>query len=439
MNELIVLLVILFLTVIGYLLIRGFNLLTNKNKLFVISCSYGLGVGVIAMQLFIYSGLSIPWKIETLMSPWVIFIIWILFKKRSMVKLSMPQIAKLKLFDKLLLLGILLALSYVIFEALIRPVTVWDAWAIWLLKSKIFFIDGKINPEMLNYVRSDYPLVVSLLGTFVYIVLGHVNDTAVLLMSVAFYFFLGLAFFAALKKEYGVTYALLFTFIYVTMQNFIRHGGRMEAGQADLPVAYYSFISLLLLFEYIKKGNWKVLLLLNIFLAIGSLVKFEGIPMAIVICSLIINYILKKKVYRHLLFLLFWIVPLIDWQIYKKINHINYDYFMAHPLVFSSSKIANSIWGTIKELFNLRSWGMLWISYWYAIMFLGVKNNRLIIINLILLTQIILYVLLYMFMVGNDPQSSGERLLLHVAPLAIYYIAILIERKFPFFYKILTK
>jgi hypothetical protein len=433
MSEIIVLLLILFLAVIGYTVIWGFNLIPYKDKLFAISCSYGLGVGLVCMQLYLYSRIGISWNIWSVLSPWAILIPIILFKERKRITLSLPKLPKLTVYDKLLLFGIFLALSYVIFEALIRPVAVWDAWAIWLLKAKIFFIDGKINPQILDYVRSDYPLVVSLLGTFIYIILGNVNDTAVLLTSTAFYFFLGLSLFAVIRKKYGITYALLFTFLFATMQNFIRHGGRMEAGQADLPIGYFAFCSTILLLEYIKKSSVRVLVLLNMFLAIGSLVKFEGIPIAIVIEIFIVNHILKHKLYKQFPVLLFWIVPLFDWQIYKKINHLTYAYFIAHPFILSSSKMFNAVWGMIKEMITVKSWYILWISYIYALFSFGIKDKYLFILNVIILSQIGLYIVLYMFTLGNDPESSAERLLVHIAPLVFYYLAIIVDGKLPAF------
>src|SRR4030067_1512713 len=111
--------------------------------------------------------------------------------------------------------------GYVLIEALIRPVGVWDAVAIWLNKSKIFYLDGSLVPSHFIHIDSGYPLVVSLLGTFIYIILGHVNDTAVLITSFAFYSFLALSFFSILKEKFGVKYALIFTLLMVTTQNLV--------------------------------------------------------------------------------------------------------------------------------------------------------------------------------------------------------------------------
>lgn len=425
MSEFIVILAIIFILTIGYTVIKGFNLLPQNDNLSALAYSYGMGVGLIAMQLYVYSRLNISWHLSLLSSPWVMLFLYILFKKRKTINFDFFKIPKLRTIDKLLIVGIIISVAYVIFEALIRPVVVWDAWAIWLLKSKIFFIDGRINSEMLNYVMSDYPLLVSLLGTFVYIVLGQVNDTAVLLTSVTFYIFLGLSIFAALKKKFGVTYALLFTFLFATIQNFIRHGGRFEAGQADLPLGYFIFISSLLLIEYLKKSNSKILLLLSVFLGFTTLIKFEGIPISFIIVGFIIYHIFKNKLFNQLFFLLFWFIPLVDWQIYKNIYNLSHTYFSGHTLIFSLDKMINAFVGTFKEMVNVKSWSLLWITYFYTfIVFLSKQSKEQLILNCIILSQLSIYISIYIFTFGNDPHSSVERLLIHIAPLVVYYVAI---------------
>ena len=311
MNAVVVILSILFITSIGYAVLRGFNFLSTKNNLFAIGASYGLGVGCISMQLYLYSRLSIPWQKETLLIPWIILFIVLLLKNRKKIHVGFPKFHALKLLDKILLISILLTVAYVIFEALMRPVVAWDAWANWLMQAKAFFITGGIRPDLLMYMDSQYPLTINLLGTFIYLMLGGIDDTAVLLTSSAFYIFLSITFFAALRKRYSIRYALFFTFLLVTTQNLIRHGGRLEAGLADLPLGYFAFLSVLFLFEYFKKSTVKTLLIFTIFLSITSLIKFEGVFLSSFIALCAIVHIIRHKFYNHLFILGLCIDPLL--------------------------------------------------------------------------------------------------------------------------------
>ncbi len=424
MNEFIVLLVIFFLSNIGFLIIYSFNLLPKTSVLSVMGYSYGLGVGIIGTQLYIYSRFSITWTKETIIIPWVVATIIFIIQKRKAIKLPKIGKPKLHIFSIILVSAIICCGTYVLFEALLRPVSAWDAWAIWLLKSKVFFIDNGIKPGILNYVKSDYPLIISLLGTFIYIVLGRINDTSVLLAFFGFYFFLSILFFSILKERFGTVSALIFTLFLVTTQTIIRQGGRIEAGQADLAVGYFAFISFTLLIKYLKSSNKKTLLLLNIFLAFTGLVKFDGIPITIVIALFILIHIFKKKLYIHLYLLLLWIIPILDWEFYKKLNNVTKTYFAGHVFTFSFVNIISVIKQEFFELINVKSWNMLWIVYFYTLLCGMKKDYETLVLHTLILTQLVVYTFLYFFTVGNSPESSFERLLVHIAPLALYTVAV---------------
>ncbi|MBI2031152.1 MAG: glycosyltransferase family 39 protein [Candidatus Levybacteria bacterium] len=424
MNIFIVLITILFMSFVGYVVIRLFTLLPKKMVLFTIGCSYGLGAGLISLQLYLYSRFNISWSKESLIFPWIILIVLFLFKNMKKMSFKFLRTKKTEPIHIVFIIMILITVSYVFFEVLLRPVTVWDGWAIWLLRAKLFFIDGKINSLALNYVKSDYPLIISLLNTFIYLILGKVDDSAVLLTSFAFYIFLAIGLFSVLKNKFSLTYALLFTFLLMTIQTFVRQGGRLEAGQADLPLGYYIFISTIFLIEYLKNSSAKFLLSLNIFLGITILVKPEGLFTAVAISVIAIFNIHMKKIYHQLKFFIIWIIFFLDWEIYKKFNNLKYTYISAHPLEMTWGKTLNAIWGTLKELVNIKSWNLLWVSYFASLLMKVPRNETSKILNIIILSQLGAYIFMYIFTARNTPESSIERLLVHIAPLGVYSIAI---------------
>lgn len=431
MNAIVVIFTIIFISAIGYVVIRGFDLLSAKENLIAIGASFGLGVGLISAQLYVYSKLNIAWQKESLLFPWIFFIMGFLLKNRKSIRIILPKVIKLEFIDKILIVGILLTVSYVIFEALLRPVTTWDAWANWLLQAKVFFVEGRILPDTLEYMDSEYPLTINLLGTFIYIILAQVDDTSVLLTSSAFYVFLAILFFAVLKERFSMHYALLFTMLLVATQNFVRHGGRMEAGLADLPLGYCSFICVVLLFKYMRTKSRKPLLLLNVFLSITALIKFEGLPISIFITLCTLSNIYTNKLYRHLPIMLLWLLPFLAWKVDRRISHLTETYFfISHRFEIAMSKSINAFTGTIKELINIKSWGILWIVYFYSLLMYGIKENKeLAILNFIILCQLVLYLVIYNTTAGNNPESSIQRLLMHIAPMVFYYLALLTQTK----------
>jgi hypothetical protein len=428
MNELIVLGCILFVSLIGFIIIQFWNLLPEDELFFSLGTSFGLGSGLIALQLYAYSRCGISWNIFTLLTPWVLFIFVVLGISKERFKIPLLNIPNFSLLEKILITGILLTLFYVIIEALIRPLSVWDGWATWLFESKVFFFDGRVSYENMHFMQASYPLLYPLLATFNYIIMESVDDTAILLLSVAFYFFLSLSFFSVLKKQYGIRYALVWTFILMTTQNLIRHG-RLEAGIADLPQGYFIFVSSMLFLKYLQKFSQKILILLMIMLGFASLIKNEGTPFLFIMLLLLFYTFYKKKMYSYVSYLL---IPLSiwgDWQIFKKMIQVDQIYSLAHPFEMSIHKTANAIIGSVRELFTIKSWNIVWILYFLSFFYNKKRNIDQLYLTIIILVQLSIYFILYLTTYGNNPESSLPRLLIHVLALVVYVLAVQLKER----------
>jgi len=422
-----------FLSLVGFVVTKGFDLLPKKSTLFIVGLSYGLGVGLITAQMYLYARMGILWSSVNLLLPWVLLMAVLYLFQRKKIRFFTPFPPKAgrqndRSFDGViafLLIGILFCVFYTVFEAVMRPLTVWDGWAAWIIKSKAFFLDKTITIPTLQYIRSDGPLVISLLGTFVYVMLGSADDTAVLLSSSAFYIFLLILFYSALKERYSTRYALFFTFLLATTQTLIRQGGRMEAGQADLPLGYFIFVTAVLFLDYFKSAKTPILILLIGFVSMTTFIKFDAMPFVLLMIVMICFVIYQKKTYYQVPLLLLWLIPFLDWQYYKKMTHLDGIYMEGHGIVFSMIKIMNAFIGSLKALVNIKSWNLLWFAYFYCFFFLfSPKNKELVILHIIVLSQLGVYLLIYFFTAGNAPESSAQRLLVHVAPLALYTIAL---------------
>lgn len=423
MNIIIVFFIILFIVSIGYSFISYFNLLSGFGRLSKLSYSFGLGVAFVSFQLYIYSRLSVPWTKFDLLIPWLIFILLAIIKNRKYLTFNIPKMPKLKPIDIILMLLIIFCICYTVFEALIRPPVAWDSWATWLFQSKLFFLDGKINPEIFLRFHFNFPFAYSLLGTYIYILLGKVDDISILLVSSIFYLYLILLFFSFTKQRYGLRRALLFTLLLAATQNIIRHGGRLESGLADLPVGYYALCCITIFFEYIKNNSVKIFFIFNILLGFMAVIKLEAMFLSALFIICVIYHIYVNKLFKHLIIISFWVLPSVDWYFYRITNGIHFEYSFETSL----PKIVNSFIGTFRELINVKSWNLLWITFFYSVITVKFyKYKEIIIINFIVITQILIYILIYIIFAGGyNPESSIERLLIHIAPLAMLEIVIL--------------
>lgn len=428
MNLLITLLSILFIFIIGFIVTRAYFSFEKAKNISESAFAFGLGVGFITFQLFIYSWIGIDWRKEFIIFPWIIISLFLLIKYRDRFKIKLTKV-KLGKIEKLLILLISISILYTFFQGQIRPAMTWDSWSIWLLESKAFFIDGKIDPKTLSEFLSDYPPLYKLFGSFIYIILGEVDDTTVLLTSFFFYLFTGIQMFRIVKNRSGLRAGLIAFFATVTVQNMVRHGGRIEAGQADLPLAFYCFMSTCLLLEYFRNQSLKILIALSIFLGFISLVKFEGIPFNLAIMFILFVDIYQKKIYKYFPFVFLWSVFFIAWKIFGKLNEAESFYLTGHGFVINFDKTLHSFSGTFKEFLNIKTWNLTWMIYIYSILVLGIKNSKeLLTLNFIIISQISVYLMIYIFTGNNNPESSAQRLLLHLFPIVLLYIFIQSEK-----------
>ncbi len=427
MNNLLIILVTIFLSLIGFILIKGFDLLPNKKNMYIFGLSYGMGVGIVSQQLFLLNILNFGWNIKFIILFWIIIISIILFLKKQTFKIKLKK-TKLKKIDLSILLLIFAQTIYTFIESIIRPLSTWDGWAIWLNKSKFFFLDGKIVPASLMYIHSSYPLILSLLGLFDYLILGKVNDVSVLISFFAFYFFMVILFYSALRERVSLRYALFFTLFLVGIQNFTRHGGRIEVGQADLPLAYFFLSSSLLLLEYIKDKKNKTLVLLSLFLAFTWLIKLEGILFVLVCLAIISISLIKFRKLKHIFLLIILFSPVFLWEYFKKTNQIT-SLPDGRGVSFYFFKSFHIFLEFIKESLNLKTWNILWPIYFFSLFFgKALKSSEMLVINFLILSQLFFYIAIYLFISIYEPSSSLQRLALHVAPLCVYSVALVFRK-----------
>ncbi len=428
MNDILALIGLLVVIGIGYCILVGFNLLKTHSLFEKLPFAYGLGAGIVAWQLFAYSQLHIPWKLIYILGPWACLASIVIFIQRKIQILS-PRKISFNPIDWILFSLIITTVIYVGFEVWLRPLYAWDGWAIWLIKSKLFFIDGFVNPNIYEILRDSYPFVVNLFGTFLYVFIGGVDDKSVLLLFYGYYLMLGIALYTLLKRQgLNNTKALVFTFLLLSLQNVIRHGGRFEAGYSDLPLGFYIFCCFSLLLQYIKDKKLSTLILLVLFMAITRLIKDEGLIFSIILHTLLLFTWLKSRNFSHLFFSFLWILPILQWEAFKYFNHINFTIYSDYTIKFS--RVLPAISYVVMEFLNIRNWNLIWILLFFTLPFILLKKKISIkIAAFFIAIQLCSYILVFLLS-PYEPHihvpNVIDRLLLHFAPLAIYIIAIIV-------------
>lgn len=427
MSDVLVLLSLLITTMTGFCTLRLIQNLNNRSFLEDLSLAFGLGVGFNALELAVYSLFSIPWKPAFLLAPQLIIIFAGLLGKTKEVQFHVSKLPFTRIQTFLLCL-IAVLLLFVGFEAQLRPLYAWDGYAIWLFKAKVFFLDGKIDSSHTYYLQNSYPYTLPLAIAYIYAFIGYIDDRSILLFFFLFYAATSGLLFYSLRDSVGVTKALLATVLFMSIQNVMRHGGRWEAGYADLALGYYFFSCIILLKTYLKRKNVRTFFFLSLFIAITSIVKDESIPFVTAVGLFLFISTLVSKKYIHTIFLIGSYIPLIVWTMYKNTHRFfpNYlfDRTSLHP-----QRIFEIFWYIAKEVVNIERWNFLWIFFILSfVLFLAKhKKNFPLFVFAIIFFQLATYMLI--FIISPYPPSVHipsvmDRLFLHLTPPAVYISAI---------------
>ncbi len=406
---------------VGFTIIAAANELRDNPFLKTIALSYGAGVGAIAMQMMLYSFFAIPWSSYSILLPWVGLLIFACLKHgKIQIHFSKYKITSHPI-EKLLILGILLTIAFVIIESLLRPLSAFDAWANWFISGKAYYLSGHIDPQYVKYANNSNAPVLNLLVAFIYQTIGQANEQIAMLFFTFFYVSQIIIFFFTAKYYMSTKRALLFTFLLATTENLIRHGGRYDVGYGDLPLGYFIFCAVVYLLEITKTKSVKKLLLFNLFITAAALIKSEGIPIYI-ITQLVVLYLMSKNKKNYFTFggsaLL-----VLSWYIFSYIYHLP-----ENPFIQSSIKlyrVPSVFYYMIKEFFNIGRWNLLWIGFLVSLPF--IKNKYISkILSIIILLQLSVYFLVYLMTpipVAQHIPNSFDRLLLQIAPLAMLLIS----------------
>jgi hypothetical protein len=295
-----------------------------------------IGAAILALQLWLYGSVHLPWNRVTLLAPWLVLAVlgrrrlwaaliddWELAKQ---VGRALTRLEPLELV--LVVTGSFFALTYLI-NLVTQPVIGIDAIAMWLFKAKLYYAQNAVDlrPVSADIRRNlDYPPLYSLMVSTLYVLMGRVDD--IFGKSVNFLFFLvGTAsFIALLRSLMSRMLTILFGFLLVAMPIFsFALFSAHYMGWADYPLGIWMLVSLIYLFDGVRSDDGASLLFAVVAAAMAALTKNEGLSFLAIIL-LLLGYRLARQIAmtralpqvdpRLLVTGLVALAPVLLWQLY---------------------------------------------------------------------------------------------------------------------------
>ena len=412
--------------------------------------SYGLGIGLISLEMFLYGLWGVGFSLAKILLPWIGVIVVNIYlslarrKEKGVAVAAGPEEKRARsIFYYICACGISFEIFYAFFRALIKPLESYDAIAIYAIKAKILYLARGIPHDFFTslgkvFPHPDYPLGIPLAEVFVYLFVGNMNDQLVKVIFPLFFVSILVLLYYAIRRFAGSAYALFFVFLLASIPQFNAYATN---AYLDLPLAYYVFAGSLLFFFWLReRSEIRYLLLSALFAALAGWTKNEGTMYALInIFLLAIYYMTRRR--RHAraaiasLGIYAFIVGAVSlpWWWAKKAYHIvNSDivfgaFNLMHPLR-QLYKIGPIVYEFQKQLFGPKKWNVIWFIVLFAAWYRWRKATRgvNVYVALLIICAVGGYLACYTIShveINYFLSKTWSRFLLHFLPVVVYWLA----------------
>lgn len=420
-----------------------FNQNSSFSKVEKLALSFGVGWGVWTLEMFYAALLGLPWNPLLLSLPWLLLFFWNRKKEGRISETRVP----LSPLERKLFLFLVFLFIYVIVESLSYPLThfnFWDAWSIWGHKAKAFFLARSVDFSFFtdpsrHFTHQDYPLLLPLAESWIYLGLGRINEQTIKLLFPLFYLSFLVLFWGVVRRERDRFESLVSTALLATLPILLEH---VLWAYAELPLTFYYTLSTLYLYHWCRKGRGEDLGMGVLFSVFAAWTKNEGIALWGINALLFgtarfftsFDPVRKKGkevllLFSPILFLLpFWLLLEALGVASELLTQLRGGVVLA-----SFGRIPVILNTFFYRLLDIPRWNLLWMG---LVLFGGLFWKELFTFPKRILTlALFLHLLLYLFVYLIHPLNvlwamrvdhSVDRLLLHAAPLALYLLEFLL-------------
>lgn len=435
-----------------------------------ISYSYGLGAGIITFVMFVLAILHIPLSFSIVISLSLIILGISIRKIRFKThKINFSYLRSMLPHGYLCYFIYYLGLCFLLFQVILTLLNsfvtpselyFWDNWAIWGIKTKLFFenngfpfpLNNYFQNQGYNFSMQSYPLLVPFYETWLAFFLGKVDLQLIKIIFTFFYFSLLVIFYSTLikMKQINLFKALFFTLFLASIPQL-----NISAiyGYTDLVLSYYLTASIFLfstihdLESNLSRENFftvvKLLAIPSFFLGFAMWTKHEGKALFLIFIStyLLNDIIQRKKLIKERVFLISLLAGIalliyFPWFLFVNIlglRHyvINLEYLTLNRIAENIARIPPFFTCLIREFAKFDRWNITWFLLFTVVFLKDVRRLSssfqkfwfLILISLFY-TMVILVVYLVTPTDDHFLNEDMHRLFLHILPLIVLIIAL---------------
>jgi hypothetical protein len=316
-----------------------------------------------------------------------------------------------------------------------------DVFAIWLFKAKILIaaplrpIPGAMTAASLSYSHQDYPLGMPLTAAGIYAAVGGIVPRAANALQLPMYLALVGVLYGALRRELTRGAAAAVTAIFVASPVVVQHA---SLATAELPLVLMHACCVVLLLDWMRGGDRRILLASAGFAAFAAFTKNEGLallPMIGVVMGAAALWRRERRRVGDVVLAAAVAATLLGpWLVYRRfLPHTHEDYggklVSLGTLATALPRLGATLPAFLSHLVWLNEAGLLWVVLAIAAM-AGWRRWREPAV-VVLWVLLVLHVGLYAVVFAVTPWDVkvlipmvGPKLLMHAAPVGVLLIGL---------------
>ena len=320
-----------------------------------------------------------------------------------------------------------LELTALVIRGSAGPLSGWDGWVTWAMKARVLFLQPDSAALLMDASREvanrSYPLLLPLTESWVFGWAGAADDRLAAFVTLSFLVALLALLLSGLRRKVGLLAALAFAIGFVSTPYT---GLLASLGYADIVLAAYALAAALALERWIETPGTSALLA-AMFLGLLPWVKPEGffLSVALLVGAWISIGTGQKKLRLLRSAAIATVVCAVPWYLLIAVSDIRPEAFSSVPDL-SGSRVKEIFAGLASRAIGIE-WHGIWLAAVAAFVLIAVQRRWRNMLAVAISAYLIAIAVVFLFSL-YDPLSqhvlrSGDRLLLHVAPLALLMIA----------------
>lgn len=435
---------------VGYFALRILDYQGKFSRGFAFFAALPIGTGIFTMEIFLLGltglHLSLGLFLKVLAINLLILGATAWYLRRFSWPFDFSGRTLLRTLDKILLACFILILLFKVsaaaWQILHVPVYEFDAWNNWDLRAKVIFTEQKIpldktQPFYLGGGINSYPLHDPLWKVWVARATGSWHEGIVNLYSLVFYICLIGLFFNSLPRDWKVSVRLVLTYALASLPFLYFHA---FVAYADLEFATYLFLSITALFWFLRNAYLANLILSALTLSLAIWTKNEGFAVVAPVMFLATVFLLLtgrvtgKQVFGYWLVTMFAVLP---WLLFRSVNKL--EVLSGNSSSFSLAFNSHFVADWFSSVFLRSHFNFLWLMVLVLLAdYLFKVERKDYGMNFFTAALVLLFLLYNGIVLFTDKAydlSALNRVNLHIAPLAVFWLALVVDKNRIFDYR----